>query len=480
MSINAEVFLNKLSKLKKIFFKREFLYFSPWLNPNKYHPNNIYYSYSDNINNKKKFNYKKRRSFSEILKLFLNQNKLYYSKKNIKNKDYLFVSHFINPKHLNEDYYFKNIFFKDIENNSLILIRNHTNIKEVKITKLFHNSKIPRIIMPRGVFLTTTAIFLINLFFSYFYILVKFFQLKDNTQKKILKKFIKIENISKTIINYHYYYTLKKIIKFHNPKKIIFTYEGHTWERYIVRAARDSKKDIKCIAYQFSVILKNQNMLTAKFGRQYDPDKICVTGNFGIKYFNDRSIKTINIGHYIGKKNNFNHKKKKINKNCLVMPEGIISECKIMLDFILDVRKKFKDINFIIRFHDQFDFEYFKKNHQKYDNISEIVISQNTIEDDLKKCSYCLYRGTTGIFQAINSGLIPIYYNYMSNFNIDPLNLLTNQIKYVKTSNDLGNYVYSNTNQKYLDNQYIINKKLSNEYFNDFIYENIENIKYYD
>lgn len=478
MIFNPEVLINEFSNLKKIFYKKDFLYLSPWLNPNKYHPNNIYSSYSENIINEHEFNYKNEVSFINRVKFFFKSNKLYYSKKNLKTKDYLFVSHFINPKHVNEDYYFKNIFFKDIENNSLILIRNHTDIKETKIKKLFHNSKIPRIIMPRAALLSTTIIFLINLFFSYLYILLKFFQLKDKTQKKILIKFIKFENISKTIINYHYYYTLKKIIKLHKPKKIFFTYEGHTWERYIIKAAKDTNRDIKCIAYQFSVILKNQNMLSTKFGYQYDPDKICVTGKFGSKYFKDRSIKTINIGHFIGKENHFNYKKKMINKKCLVIPEGIISECKIMLDFILDVRKKFKDINFIIRFHDQFDFEYFKSKNQKYENINDITISQNKIEDDFKECSYCLYRGTTGIFQAINNGLIPIYYNCMSNLNIDPFHLTTNQIKYVKTSNDFGNYVYSYKNQNYLEDQYKINKKLSNEYFNDFIYENIDNVKY--
>tara|TARA_B100001057_G_C22832821_1_gene944058 strand:+ start:443 stop:1894 length:1452 start_codon:yes stop_codon:yes gene_type:complete len=480
MIFDSLAFDNKLSKIKKIFYDKEFLYFSPWLNPNKYHPNNIFHSYSEFIIKDKKNKFRTEKNLINKAKFFFKINKLCYSIKDFKKKDYLFVSHFINPAHLNVDYYFKNIFFKDIEHNSLILLRNHTSIKETKIKKLFQDSKVPRIIMPRGVFFKTAIIFLMKLIISYFHVLINILQLQDNSQKQILRKFIKIGNISQSIINYHYYYTLQKIIKMHNPKKIFFTYEGHTWERFIIKAAKDSKNDITCIAYQFSVILKNQNMLSAKFGYKYDPDLICVPGKFGSNYFIERSLRTINIGHFIGSKNDFNFKKKKINKNCLVMPEGIISECKIMFEFILEVRKKFQDINFIIRFHDQFDFKYFKKKYKEYDNIDEIIISQNNIQDDLKKCSFCLYRGTTGIFQAINNGLVPIYYDFMSDLNIDPFYLTTNKIKYVKTSNDLGNFIYSHANHKFFLDQFKSNKRLSNEYFNEFNHQNIDTIKYND
>ena len=46
-----------------------------------------------------------------------------------------------------------------------------------------------------------------------------------------------------------------------------------------------------------------------------------------------------------------NKKLNKFEKTCLVLPEGIDSECKILLKFVLDCISKNLSIKFIIRFH---------------------------------------------------------------------------------------------------------------------------------
>ena len=48
----------------------------------------------------------------------------------------------------------------------------------------------------------------------------------------------------------------------------------------------------------------------------------------------------------------FQRIKKKMNKkNCLILPEGMDSECEILSDFAIKCAHEIPQINFIIRFH---------------------------------------------------------------------------------------------------------------------------------
>ena len=113
----------------------------------------------------------------------------------------------------------------------------------------------------------------------------------------------------------------------------------------------------------------------------------------------------------------------------MVMPEGIISETLLLFDFIINLPET-KKIKFIFRLHPLISIEKLHHlrpgfNNEKYKNI---LISNHTLDDDLRKSKWVLYRGSTGVLKAIKEGIIPIYLNVSQNeLKIDPLFDLKNK-----------------------------------------------------
>lgn len=472
MTFNVtENFIQNLNLARKEFIRNKFILFSPWLNPNKYHPSNIEYNYK---NKKLKYDSEKTKIKKKFFRFFFSSSKINYRKIDLKKKKYLFISNLITEKDINQDRYFKNILDYKAED-SVILLRNHSEYTNKYLEEKMNKLSIPRILFPEGYFIKTKIIFISHILYSYFIIFSKLLFLKNKSIKKTLLEFCKFKNITQSIINIHYFNVIRKIIKNNNFEKIFFTFEGHTWERYIIYAAKSYNSKIICIAYQFSVILNNKNLLTGSYGKFYDPDIICVTGEYGKKIMSHNyHSKVINIGSIIGCNNNFDFTKKKISKNCLVMPEGIYSECELMFDFIYSTSLVFKDINFIIRFHDQFDSNFFIKKNKINPKQKNIIISDLNINNDFERSSFCLYRGTTGIFQAINNGLLPIYLDLINEFNIDPMYSMKKKIMYVSKPSQLGKFINEKCDANYLYKKYTNNKKISKYYFNNYINKNIE------
>ena len=79
-------------------------------------------------------------------------------------------------------------------------------------------------------------------------------------------------------------------------------------------------------------------------------------------------------------------------------------------------------MKFIWRLHPKITFENLMKNLPKYKDLPiNIVLSKETLEYDLLRSSYILYRGSTTVIPAISSGLIPIYYKREHELSIDPI-----------------------------------------------------------
>jgi len=101
--------------------------------------------------------------------------------------------------------------------------------------------------------------------------------------------------------------------------------------------------------------------------------------------------------------------------------------------------KKFKNMKFIWRLHPIITFEFlFRK--KLIPNLipKNIILSNNSLEEDIYKCKWALYRGTTAIFTAVANGVYPIYYNYNDTISTDPLYEVENRSS-IKNINDLNN-----------------------------------------
>ena len=67
-------------------------------------------------------------------------------------------------------------------------------------------------------------------------------------------------------------------------------------------------------------------------------------------------------------------------------------------------------------------FEKLKKNNKLFIKLPKnIILSKNSLEEDILLSRVIIYRGSTTIIKAVRSGLIPIYLDLGDQFSIDPI-----------------------------------------------------------
>ena len=130
----------------------------------------------------------------------------------------------------------------------------------------------------------------------------------------------------------------------------------------------------------------------------------------------------------------------KKNKNApyiLVIPEGLIEDVDLFINFIKEITKKIKKFKFLIRFHPVISKTQIKERVSLLKNNPNIVFSEDTLTNDIQKSSYVFYRGSTAVFSSVIAGLTPLYFNY-DEVNLNPLYELEDYIQTIINVEDLN------------------------------------------
>jgi hypothetical protein len=137
-------------------------------------------------------------------------------------------------------------------------------------------------------------------------------------------------------------------------------------------------------------------------------------------------------------------------KACLVIPDGFESECKILFDFSLYCAQALPEIQFIWRLHPILTFESLVSKYPNLKSIpNNIVLSHNTLEEDIQEAKWALYRGSTAVVQATVAGLRPIYLTSIGELTIDPLYELKEWRETVVSISDFASLIESDTNSSH-------------------------------
>ncbi len=381
---------------------------------------------------------------NQLLKsIAVRKNKYEFDKK----ISHLFISHFINVTHLGDE---KDFYFGDTPLNLMknghdvhIVLINHTQLNPKFIENGWSKSPIRRMVLSDKIS-----------FKEEFEIISEsiheFFKLKRVIKKTVNIDFKKIVNKATediftidTFNNIRIGKQIKNIVKLFSPNNIICTYEGYAWERIVFAQSKKTNPKIRCIGYQHAALFKDQHAIFRPLGSTFDPDLILTSGSISFEIFKEKAnYKNTEIrlfgSHKFSKINHINS----INTNtCIVLPEGVESECILLFSFTLEFAKNNPKINFIWRVHPILNIAQIIKNNFILNDLpNNIIISDNTLKQDLQKSYWAIYRGTTSIIEAIYQGVIPLYYD-VGNFNIDPLYKINNPKFYIQNQVQLKNLV---------------------------------------
>ena len=246
-----------------------------------------------------------------------------------------------------------------------------------------------------------------------------------------------------SVRNYAVYLEFERIVQRFKPKTVICTYEGHAFERLMFYAARSVEKSTQCIAYQHTLVYEFQHALGRMIGDNYDPDVILTSGELSRmaiqKALTSKStvdVKTAGtIRAVVG------NKKFRLSENrsaCLVAPDGTIDECKLLFGYAITAALLLRNIEFVFRLHPILSHEELKKRDVLPENLpANITLSTATLESDLSRCSWLIYRSSSVAVAGLYRGLRPLYLDDINGLSVDPLFALKKWKKEVQSAAQL-------------------------------------------
>ncbi len=271
------------------------------------------------------------------------------------------------------------------------------------------------------------------------------------------------------------YYNLEKLILGEKITKILITLEGHPYEYLIFLLGNLYKIDV--LAYQTSYITKGHYSMFLNLGNNLLATKILANGKIGYDFlktkFNRNKVFLLGSNKYRKK-----IKIKKVNNfNLLVIPSYFEGEASEFIELCYRCLKKNKNpkINIILRLHPQINkLNFIKKNLKLIKSEARIKISDSTLIDDISSCKFVLYRSSSAVIDALQQGLIPIFFHEKkTNFQSDPLWQLNSKIT-VKDYQELSKIL---KNKKYLNKRKnLVYTNFANNYYRPLNHKKIKDI----
>jgi len=222
---------------------------------------------------------------------------------------------------------------------------------------------------------------------------------------------------------------IKALVNRLKPSAIVVTYEGHSWERIAFAAARKVSPQIRCIGYQHATLFNQQHAVQRRLADKYNPDVILTSGKVAqARLQKNQQLNGVKI-ETLGSNRSYARLPARDVSNCigekrvfLVLPEGIFSECNLLFGFSLQCARTIPNIEFIWRLHPNMNYKSLARQNPSLRELpSNIVLSTSTLNEDIARAHFALYRGSTAIVQAAVSGVRPVYLHQIGEVPIDTL-----------------------------------------------------------
>lgn len=253
---------------------------------------------------------------------------------------------------------------------------------------------------------------------------------KDLLLKKHLREAAFQALSPQTLAALRLYENIYTLVQQTDPAAIIVTWEGWSWERMALRAARIQNSTVYCAGYQHTVLMPGSHAVKRSLDPIYDPDLVLSLGKVPQEILGSANkFKGTSFLQYGSHRKSAIQKQgfsKQATPTILVTPEGIESECVLLFDFAVELALKTPSVNFIFRTHPVLPFGLLTRKYSRFGSlpgnckVSDIA----DINADFKRSDFLLYRGSSVVIYAVLHGLRPIYYELPGELSIDPLYMM--------------------------------------------------------
>ena len=416
-----------------------------------------------------------------FLSVFFSYQYLYFKPKN-SSTEVLFISHAIgaNITNKNSDQFFALMpeYFANKNLKTTMIYTNHNKLGYIKNLKLLNlkNNNVNRVLTPKflkpkemiryiatiiGMFIKCVRLGLVNYF-------------TNPTNSKILLSAANSFFRRSTYVNYLSLLRVKDFCSENETQIIFMTFEGHSYEQYLVNKVNQLIPSLKIVLYQHSPITPAHLGIKNFLQSNIDSIIIMTTGVYYINYL--KKFSTIPKYILIG-----SNKAEQLQKNedmyesktLLFCPEGTIAATKSFLKLIRLMIKKDLIHRYSLRLHPNLP-----RNTRVYllirnlKKLQNFTLSDNSLSTDLNLSKFVFYRSSVVGIQALNWNAIPVFYSDSDNnlLNVIPQNFeIFHTVRTFKDALDLvsGNDIKKSTED---------NKKILVTLFSELMYQNLNNI----
>ena len=415
-----------------------------------------------------------------FLSLLFSYQYLYFKPKNHPT-EVLFVSHAIGANIINKDgdqfFALMPKYSANKNLNTTIIYTNHNKLGYYKNLKLLtlKSDKVKRFLIPK--FLKPKE--LIKYYLTIVVMFIKCTRIgavdyfKNPMNSKILFSAANSFFKRPTYSNYLLLLRIKDLCSQNATQAIFMTFEGHSYEQYVVNEINQFIPSLKLVLYQHSPITPAHLGVKNFLQTNVNSVIIMTTGTYYTNYLKTFSKipKFILIGssktEYLKEDNDIDK-----SKTLLFAPEGTITATKSFLRLIRLMSKEDPIHHYLLRLHPNLprDFGVYLmiRRLKKKLNFS---LSNKSLSMDLNLSKFVFYRSSAVGLQALNSNVTPIFYSDQgyNMLNVIPPN---SEVFYTAgTPKDALDIVNSH------DNKSIKGKKIIFEsFFSDLIYQNLDYI----
>lgn len=350
--------------------------------------------------------------------LFVSQYKLFNSQS--MRGQILFVSHGIgkNITQKDGDQFFGEIpeSLKSQGKRVSIVYTNHSLLKFVKNNKLLQSksSDIERSLMPKFLRPSENLTYLrkINTLAFKSLILGISKHRKEPTESILLLKACIFFYTRATYSNYLVNQRVQDFLSEGEVQTVVLTFEGHSYEQFVIDETLKKFRNIKIALYQHSPIVKDHFGITTFLKKNNHNLLIFTTGVYYKKLF--EVISNNQVIEVLGSNKSKLNKIKAISSTTsqlLFVPEGTTYATESLLKLISRMINEDLDYFYNLRLHPNLKLSFALSWRMKKLQVNKnFVVSRNSLYEDLALAKFVIYRSSAVGIESLKSSAIPVFY----------------------------------------------------------------------
>ena len=232
----------------------------------------------------------------------------------------------------------------------------------------------------------------------------------DPDEKRHLQFLACTQMDHQTMANARIFDRIASMVSKRQPQVVIITFEGYAWERAVTEYLHRTYSNIKVLGYQHAVISGGPRVINKKFSRGIDPDHILAAGEEMTKRLVQegefQSSDFTCIGSLKARSVDDSNK-----GNALVaIPEGILSETIMLAECLCEIARKMPEIPCVLRIHPILNWQEAKSHIRGWDDqLPNLHLSAETLDADIARAKWVLYRGSSVVINALLAGQRPLF-----------------------------------------------------------------------